>query len=885
MKQAITIIVLMHWVAMSAYTQQTGCKDSIVFNKFTEGTFELDAINLRAFTQRDTADNIFMNGIYNYNTNTSAVLKFNKDNELVKAKWYRPFSVSSFVSNLGTLQAIDNAANLYFTAGAVTQPTPSGYLTNVIKLDSAFNILWTKAIAQNITPGYTFVGEPIISGNNLFIVEGYNVVALSATTGNLLWSKKYGLTPQPANFNIFGLKYCSLPNGNLLVCITGYTGINAPFHASSEHYTHLVKINGATGAVLQQQTLRWFTGPGFTNKTMFKINNLNYNFTDNRILLVGLDFPVGNSTYLSQQLYCLLDANLNPIQANYLKSNPWPNISFSNADNFIHVNKQNEAVFVYQKYTTFPYKADKLNYVSVNNNLQIVAQRTIDYLPYGFPSGPMKTNIGVKRNGTLNFQSGTRTGLPFPSPLLVYDHVPFYNSLSPCLGYDTTFFTASPAMAQVLAPLNFADTANFDITVNDIVADGTMENFTIPKTEICKQVSICDTIKVFGQSIRCISNPYDSFKIIRNPLCKRVTNWLVDTTAVKIISKNDTVLQVQYLKPFSGFIKAGFAGCTLADSLPVSVYNIPAAGLSLGNDVQACPGTPVTLRAGTGFKTYLWQDGSTNENFTATQPGSYHVTTTDSCDRVYRDTLLIFAPPVTTPYIGNDTMHCPGKTITINAGNGYNSYTWQDGSAAQNYTATLPGTYHVTVIDNCNRSLSDTIIIKPQDVPLAINFPYEICTWDTAKINLPSAFINYSWQPINNTVLGFNKEWQLYPGATTTYTIRGERPVGCIIADTVLIKTKVCPDYVFFPNAFTPNGDGLNDIYKPFIGGRIVSYDLMIFNRYGQTVFKTNNPATGWNGITNTGSKPLPGSYVWVCRYRFADAAAIQKRGMLTVIR
>jgi gliding motility-associated-like protein len=100
-----------------------------------------------------------------------------------------------------------------------------------------------------------------------------------------------------------------------------------------------------------------------------------------------------------------------------------------------------------------------------------------------------------------------------------------------------------------------------------------------------------------------------------------------------------------------------------------------------------------------------------------------------------------------------------------------------------------------------------------------------------------------------------------------------------------LIKTKVCPDFVFFPNAFTPNGDGRNDIYKPFIGGRVTYYDFSIYNRYGQIVFKTNNPAKGWDGSFNRSNKPILGSFVWVCKYQFANQPLVEKKGMCTLIR
>lgn len=57
-------------------------------------------------------------------------------------------------------------------------------------------------------------------------------------------------------------------------------------------------------------------------------------------------------------------------------------------------------------------------------------------------------------------------------------------------------------------------------------------------------------------------------------------------------------------------------------------------------------------------------------------------------------------------------------------------------------------------------------------------------------------------------------------------------------------------------------------------------YDLTIYNRYGQVVFKTNNTAKVWDGGFNNSIKPLTGSFVWVCKYKFANQAVVQKKFM-----
>ncbi|HNJ94111.1 MAG TPA: gliding motility-associated C-terminal domain-containing protein, partial [Ferruginibacter sp.] len=91
--------------------------------------------------------------------------------------------------------------------------------------------------------------------------------------------------------------------------------------------------------------------------------------------------------------------------------------------------------------------------------------------------------------------------------------------------------------------------------------------------------------------------------------------------------------------------------------------------------------------------------------------------------------------------------------------------------------------------------------------------------------------------------------------------------------------------YILFPNAFTPNNDGLNDRYKPSVVGTLQSYELIIYNRYGQPVFRSKDPNDGWNGSFKNSSKPLAGTYVWFCRYRFNGGQPLQEKGTFMLIR
>lgn len=97
---------------------------------------------------------------------------------------------------------------------------------------------------------------------------------------------------------------------------------------------------------------------------------------------------------------------------------------------------------------------------------------------------------------------------------------------------------------------------------------------------------------------------------------------------------------------------------------------------------------------------------------------------------------------------------------------------------------------------------------------------------------------------------------------------------GCAVRDSVVISEfeRNCDCKVFLPNAFSPNDDGINDVFLPQSPCEMADYDLLIANRWGQLVFRTQDPNEGWNGKTRQ-EMAQAGVYVYWMRYRFSYAA------------
>lgn len=102
--------------------------------------------------------------------------------------------------------------------------------------------------------------------------------------------------------------------------------------------------------------------------------------------------------------------------------------------------------------------------------------------------------------------------------------------------------------------------------------------------------------------------------------------------------------------------------------------------------------------------------------------------------------------------------------------------------------------------------------------------------------------------------------------------------------ESINVRPKTCINNLIFPNAFSPNKDGKNDVFKPYKTGIFYQYQLSIFNRWGQKVFTTNNPNSGWDGDYKSGQQNSS-IFVWVCTYQFAGENVKTQKGTVILVR
>ena len=226
--------------------------------------------------------------------------------------------------------------------------------------------------------------------------------------------------------------------------------------------------------------------------------------------------------------------------------------------------------------------------------------------------------------------------------------------------------------------------------------------------------------------------------------------------------------------------------------------------------------------------------------------------------------------------LGNDSTLCEGNTLRLNATYLTSTYLWQDGNTNPAYIVNNKGTYHVRV--NYNGCIkSDTVVVKFNLRPrLTLGPDQPICNGTPVTLApVTDASWSLRWQD--------GSTGRIYtvtqPGS---YTLSATNNCGTT-SDDVLVTKGLCS--VHMPNAFTPNGDGTNDLYKALGTEAVTEFNLRIFNRYGQPVFETTDKYRGWDGKFR--GAPLPiGGFVYILSYKENNTAeAKMMKGTVILIR
>lgn len=305
--------------------------------------------------------------------------------------------------------------------------------------------------------------------------------------------------------------------------------------------------------------------------------------------------------------------------------------------------------------------------------------------------------------------------------------------------------------------------------------------------------------------------------------------------------------------------------CIAKDTIIIIKSDLPYT--FLGNDTSYCGNNGIVLNATyPGATTYLWNTGATSNSINITSSGTYIVTNTlNGC--VSKDTINLTIKPI--PYaqfLISDTALCPYENINLNAFYPGATYLWSTGETTSMINAKTGGLYTVTnTLNGC--IAKDTVNIK-NNKPAIAYAGTDLLMYSGSSVTLKaSQHTNnktYLWSPNNNLANPNYYTTSASPKDTTDiyYYLKVVSTDNCVAYDTVLVK--IMNAKFDIPNAFSPNGDGINDVWEvPFLYSFPTS-KMQIFNRSGQLIYTSGGiNYKPWNGTYN--GKPAPvGVYYYV---------------------
>ncbi len=343
-------------------------------------------------------------------------------------------------------------------------------------------------------------------------------------------------------------------------------------------------------------------------------------------------------------------------------------------------------------------------------------------------------------------------------------------------------------------------------------------------------------------------------------------------------------------------------GCVGNDTVRVNVVDFVTQ--SLIPDTTICRTDPIVLRLNSDALYYQWTETPNNNTLSSTTirnpvatplvNTTYHVVGSIGKCNAQND-IVVKVVPYPAANAGPDQTICVNSVAQLNASGG-SSYSWTPAAFLDNRLIPNPRSinptasirYIVTVTDTlgCPKAVRDTVIITvdrivadagPTDTSVVLGQPLLLHA---------TGSINYLWSPstwLNNIATATPVS---LPQNDITYKVRVSNNVGCFDEDTIRVHVYFFDAGFYVPNAFTPNGDGKNDRFRPIAIGMKTMDVFRVYNRWGQLLYSSTDMSKngGWDG-TFAGRPQDPGTFVWYAEGTDYRNIKIKKKGTVILVR
>jgi gliding motility-associated-like protein len=440
----------------------------------------------------------------------------------------------------------------------------------------------------------------------------------------------------------------------------------------------------------------------------------------------------------------------------------------------------------------------------------------------------------------------------------------------------------------------------YNVKLTITTAHGCIDS--IVKTALVKVVP-SPQINIIGDTSYCMPASFLLQGELLNPDTS-VVNWRWDIDGQIFNVQNPPAINRAAADTvFAQLVATNGTGCTDTSYKIIVVHPLPA--VNAGNDTTICLGTFATLNP-TGAVTYLWSPSTylsctncTNPQATASDSIQYVVTGTSPYGCENKDRVIVRVNKPFTITVGNGYNICVGKSVELFAG-GADRYVWSPGNSLSDSTIANPiasplvtTTYTVTGYDslNCFQSTASvTVDVYPYPV---VDAGRDTTIKGGSSVTLlpivSTDVTGILWSPSTSLSCATCLNPVASPLKTTTYRIAVNNAGLCSSYDDVKITVLCDRNSIFIPNAFTPNGDHLNDRFYVMGYGIERVKSIRIYSRWGNLIFEklnieANDKLQGWDGNIK-GQQAPPGLYTFTSEIICGDGVVFPVSGSVILIR
>jgi gliding motility-associated-like protein len=413
---------------------------------------------------------------------------------------------------------------------------------------------------------------------------------------------------------------------------------------------------------------------------------------------------------------------------------------------------------------------------------------------------------------------------------------------------------------------------------------------------VFNQLTITDKPPValtFRDTLICVN---DAIQL--NATGTGVFNW---SPNVDITNANTSAPTVTPQTTTTYYVNLNEDGCLNRDSVLINV--VDHVTLQAMNDTTICQGDAIQLNVVSDGLRYSWtpvsqlNDPGLQNPTVVTNANTFYEVTASVGGCTAKDNINVTTVPYPLAHAGNDTLICYETFAQLHGVTDGSSFLWSPQTTLQNANSLNPiatpagtTTYIFTAHDTkgCPKEGVDTVVVTVlpdihafagRDTSAVINQPLQLNATG-GKGYLWSPPTGLSATDIPNPIAVYDDE----SSGGIRYKVLVNNEAGCTDSAFVTVKVfKTLPE-VFVPTAFTPNGDGRNDILRPIAAGMQRIEFFSVYNRLGQLVFTTTANDKGWDGTIN-GKPQGSGVFVWMVKAIDYTGSPYFQKGTVTLIR